>query len=125
MNATTCLNELLRKYDKRIRPGIFEKPTVVKVDVLIANFWTIEEANMDFTVDFYLRQYWTDERLKFQADEKTQRLTLTSEIWKEIWIPSTYFIGSKKAYFHEVTTDNYLLQIGQNGSIFFSMRYVK
>ena len=23
-----------------------EKPTIVKVDVLIANFWTIEEANM-------------------------------------------------------------------------------
>jgi hypothetical protein len=78
----------------------------------------------DFTVDFYLRQYWTDERLKFQADDKDQKLTLTSEIWKEIWIPSTYFIGSKKAYFHDVTTDNYLLQIGQNGSIFFSMRYI-
>ncbi|XP_028404051.1 glycine receptor subunit alphaZ1-like isoform X2 [Dendronephthya gigantea] len=122
MNATTCLNELLRKYDKRIRPGIFEKPTVVKVDILIANFWTIEEANMDFTVDFYLRQYWTDERLRFHADNKDQMLTLTSEIWKEIWIPSTYFIGSKKAYFHDVTTDNYLLQISQNGSIFFSMR---
>lgn len=78
----------------------------------------------DFTLDFYLRQYWTDERLKFLADDKDQKLTLTSEIWKEIWIPSTYFIGSKKAYFHDVTTDNYLLQISQNGSIFFSMRYV-
>lgn len=74
-------------------------------------------------MDFYLRQYWTDERLRFHADNKDQMLTLTSEIWKEIWIPSTYFIGSKRAYFHDVTTDNYLLQISQNGSIFFSMRY--
>ncbi|XP_046852002.1 gamma-aminobutyric acid receptor subunit beta-like [Xenia sp. Carnegie-2017] len=122
MNATTCLNALLRNYDKRIRPSIFEKTTVVNVDILIANFWTIEEANMDFTVDFYLRQYWTDERLAFQSDDKNQKLTLTSDIWKEIWIPSTYFIGSKKAYFHDVTTDNYLLQINVNGSIFFSMR---
>ena len=36
MNATTCLNELLRKYDKRIRPGIFGKHfklTYTSIDV--------------------------------------------------------------------------------------------
>ena len=76
----------------------------------------------DFTIDIYLRQYWTDERLAFGHLTSDPILTLSSNINKQIWIPSTYFLRTKRAYMHDVTTENYLLQISPNGSIFYSIR---
>ena len=76
----------------------------------------------EFTIDLYLRQYWRDERLVHQLEGP---LTLSSGINKQLWLPSTYFLRAKLAYFHDVTTDNYLLQIQPDGSIFYSVRYRK
>jgi len=76
----------------------------------------------DFTIDIYLRQYWEDPRLSFPENEIQKTLTLNRQTIEEIWVPSTYFFNAKKAYFHDVTTDNYLLQIQPDGNIFYSVR---
>lgn len=121
-NSTWILETLLKDYDKRIRPGVKGSPAEVRVDMYVANIWAMEEVKMDFTIDIYLRQYWRDERLAFAGLTSDPVLTLSSNINKQIWIPSTYFLKTKKAYFHDVTTENYLLQIRPNGSIFYSVR---
>ena len=77
----------------------------------------------DFTIDIYLRQYWEDPRLSFPENEIQKTLTLNRQTIEEIWVPSTYFFNAKKAYFHDVTTDNYLLQIQPDGNIFYSVRW--
>lgn len=79
----------------------------------------------EFTTDLYLRQYWRDERLQYKRHTNESTLTLTSGIHKEIWIPTTYFLGTKKAYFHDVTTDNYLLQVSPAGDVFYSIRLAR
>ncbi|EDO34692.1 predicted protein, partial [Nematostella vectensis] len=77
----------------------------------------------DFTIDMYLRQYWRDPRLIFDpVPVNTDVLTLNRQTIDEIWIPSTYFFNAKKAYFHDVTTENYLLMIKPNGDVFYSVR---
>jgi len=121
-NSTWIVETLLKDYDKRIRPGVKGSPAEVRVDMYVANIWAMEEVKMDFTIDIYLRQYWRDERLAFAGLTSDPVLTLSSNINKQIWIPSTYFLKTKKAYFHDVTTENYLLQIRPNGSIFYSVR---
>jgi len=121
-NSTWIVETLLKNYDRRIRPGVKGSPAEVRVDMYVANIWAMEEVKMDFTIDIYLRQYWRDERLAFAHLTSDPILTLSSNINKQIWIPSTYFLNTKKAYFHDVTTENYLLQIRPNGSIFYSVR---
>ena len=87
--------------------------------------FAVFDCLQDFTVDLYLRQYWKDERLMYSPMGDTfANLTLTSESNKQLWVPSTYFIGTKNAYLHDVTTQNYLLEIYPNGAIFYSIRCV-
>lgn len=121
-NSTKIVETLLKDYDKRIRPGVKGSPVEVRVDMYVANIWAMQEVKMEFTIDIYLRQYWRDERLAFGHLTSDPLLTLSSNINKQIWVPSTYFLKTKKAYFHDVTTENYLLQIQPNGSIFYSIR---
>ncbi|RMX43205.1 hypothetical protein pdam_00009708 [Pocillopora damicornis] len=121
-NKSQLVTQLLRGYDKRIRPYTGVRPMDVRVDMLVSNIWAIEEAKMDFTIDIYLRQYWEDPRLSFLENEIQKTLTLNRQTIDEIWVPSTYFFNAKKAYFHDVTTDNYLLQIQPDGNIFYSVR---
>lgn len=74
-------------------------------------------------MDIYLRQYWRDPRLTFDGSILNKEvLTLNRQTIDEIWIPSTYFFNAKKAYFHDVTTENYLLMIQPNGDVFYSVR---
>lgn len=42
-----------------------------------------------------------------------------------IWKPDLFFANEKGANFHEVTTDNKLLRIFQDGSVLYSIRYLK
>ncbi|XP_031550950.1 glycine receptor subunit alpha-4-like [Actinia tenebrosa] len=122
-NKSRLVKDLLTDYDKRIRPFTGVSPLEVRVDMFISNIWAIEEARMDFTIDMYLRQYWTDPRLRFYAPlANKEALTLNRQTIDEIWIPSTYFFNAKKAYFHDVTTENYLLMIQPNGDVFYSVR---
>ncbi|KAK2548613.1 Gamma-aminobutyric acid receptor subunit beta-1 [Acropora cervicornis] len=121
-NSTLILEALLKGYDRRIRPDVKGTPQKVRVDMYVANIWAMEEVKMEFTIDIYLRQYWRDERLSFAHLTSDPILTLSSNINKQIWIPSTYFLNTKRAYMHDVTTENYLLQIRPNGSIFYSIR---
>ncbi|XP_068703425.1 gamma-aminobutyric acid receptor subunit beta-3-like [Montipora foliosa] len=121
-NSTWLLETLLKDYDRRIRPGVKGTPGQIRVDMYVTNIWAMEEVKMEFTIDIYLRQYWRDERLAFAHLTSDPILTLSSNINKQIWIPSTYFLNTKRAYMHDVTTENYLLQIRPNGSIFYSVR---
>ncbi|XP_068703431.1 glycine receptor subunit alpha-4-like isoform X1 [Montipora foliosa] len=121
-NRSHLVKDLLHGYDKRIRPYTGVLPMDVRVDMLVSNIWAIEEARMDFTIDIYLRQYWEDPRLAFQETDIQKTLTLNRQTIDEIWVPSTYFFNAKKAYFHDVTTDNYLLQIQPSGDVFYSVR---
>ena len=78
----------------------------------------------DFTLDMYFRQFWQDPRLSFERRNGLEKLVVGAEYIKLIWVPDTFFVNEKTAYFHDATTDNQFLRILHTGEILRSIRYV-
>lgn len=74
----------------------------------------------DFTLDFYFRQHWYDERLRF--NDSNDELCISNEMLSRIWWPDTFFANAKMASFHTATTHNAFLRISPNGNISQSLR---
>ena len=77
----------------------------------------------DFTLDMYFRQFWTDPRLSFQRRPGLEKLVVGADYIKLIWVPDTFFVNEKTAYFHKATTENQFLRILHTGEILRSIRY--
>ena len=50
-----------------MRPSYGAAPVTVGVSLYVLSVAEISEKFMDYTFDMYFRQFWTDERLKFQV----------------------------------------------------------
>jgi len=85
-------------------------------------FKAIVLSTQDFTVDFYFRQQWYDERLRFND---SQELCISNEMLGRIWWPDTFFTNAKLARFHDATTKNAFLRIQPSGLILQSLRYTR
>ena len=74
----------------------------------------------------YLRQYWMDHRLNFEAEcDADNRFSLDSEMAALLWTPDLFFPNEKSGEFHDLTKPNKLLYLYPNGSVYYSMRYDK
>ncbi len=71
----------------------------------------------------YFRQFWRDPRLSFDRRPGLEKLVVGAEYIKLIWVPDTFFVNEKTAYFHDATTDNQFLRILHTGEILRSIRY--
>ncbi|KAG8201338.1 hypothetical protein JTE90_016815 [Oedothorax gibbosus] len=123
INITDILNSFFDKgYDKRVRPNYGGPPVNVGVTMYILSISSVNEVQMDFTLDFYFRQSWKDDRLAFKARPGLDSLTVGAEVADLIWVPDTFFANEKTAYFHQATTPNTFLRINSEGEVFRSMR---
>ncbi|XP_033993386.1 glycine receptor, alpha 4a [Trematomus bernacchii] len=108
-------------YDARIRPN-FKGPAVnVTCNIFINSFGSITETTMDYRLNVFLRQNWNDPRLAY-SEYPDDSLDLDPSMLDSIWKPDLFFANEKGANFHEVTTDNKLLRIFQDGSVLYSIR---
>ena len=71
----------------------------------------------------YFRQFWTDPRLSFEKKPNLEKLVVGAEYIELIWVPDTFFVNEKTAYFHKATTENQFLRIMNTGEILRSIRY--
>ncbi|CAH0596823.1 unnamed protein product [Chrysodeixis includens] len=83
---------------------------------------SVSEVLMDFTLDFYFRQFWTDPRLAYKKRAGVETLSVGSEFIRNIWVPDTFFVNEKQSYFHTATTSNEFIRIHHSGSITRSIR---
>ncbi|XP_076029342.1 glycine receptor subunit alphaZ1-like isoform X1 [Oratosquilla oratoria] len=117
------LNRLLEDYDINEWPHEHLKlPTVVHVQMFLHSFGSLNAANMDYTIDVFLRQFWVDPRLAFSDTGRDQIIISNPELQRRLWKPDTYFDNVKEASFHTVTMPNVLLRISKTGDILYSMR---
>ncbi|XP_076323283.1 glycine receptor subunit alpha-2-like [Tachypleus tridentatus] len=118
------LDDILEEYDKRAWPTYGKgMPTEVKVNIHINDLGSVNAANMDYSLDIYLRQLWKDQRLMLSAFGINQIVTLNGDdLIDKIWKPDLFFRNVKEARFHRVTVPNMLIKISPDGSILFSMR---
>ncbi|XP_013392719.1 glycine receptor subunit alpha-3 isoform X2 [Lingula anatina] len=120
VNSTSWfLGKLLRNYDK-LRPPMQDKSTRVELGIYINSFYSISEQTMDFSVNIYLRQNWTDPRLAFDPQEGGRdMIKLEDGYWDRLWVPDVFFRNEKKANYHDVTIPNRLMRLYSNGQIWY------
>ncbi|RWS09523.1 Gamma-aminobutyric acid receptor subunit beta-like protein, partial [Dinothrombium tinctorium] len=75
-----------------------------------------------FQADFYLRQTWTDNRLRF--DDRFAYLSGGQDLIDKLWIPDTFFPSDKKGYQNQITVPNAFVRIYQDGKVFISQRFL-
>uniref|UniRef100_A0A8C6TBE5 Gamma-aminobutyric acid type A receptor gamma3 subunit n=1 Tax=Neogobius melanostomus TaxID=47308 RepID=A0A8C6TBE5_9GOBI len=107
-DATEILNNLLKEYDKKLRPDIGVKPTVIDVDIYVNSIGPVSSINMEYQIDIIFAQTWTDSRLSYNSTMKI--LTLNHNMVGLIWLPDTIFRNSKTADSHWITVPNQLLR---------------
>ncbi|KAM4652118.1 gamma-aminobutyric acid receptor subunit delta [Discoglossus pictus] len=114
------LDDLMKGYARNFRPGIGGPPLNVAVDIEVTNIDHISEANMEYTMTVFLRQSWRDERLSYHHTNKT--LVLDSRFVEKLWLPDTFIVNAKYAWFHDVTVENKLIRLQPDGVILYSSR---
>lgn len=77
---------------------------------------------MEFTMEFYFRQYWNDPRLKFQKFGNFDNIQGTKDLEKDIWVPDTFFVNEKESFLYTMTTTNKFIKIKSNGDVVKSIR---
>ncbi|OAD58529.1 Gamma-aminobutyric acid receptor subunit beta [Eufriesea mexicana] len=122
VNISAILDSFSVNYDKRVRPNYGGPPVEVGVTMYVLSISSLSEVKMDFTLDFYFRQFWTDPRLAFKKRKDVETLSVGSEFIKNIWVPDTFFVNEKQSYFHIATTSNEFIRIHYSGSITRSIR---
>ncbi|OCT93876.1 gamma-aminobutyric acid receptor subunit rho-3 [Xenopus laevis] len=115
--------QLLRidDHDFAMRPGFGGSAIPVGIDVQIESIDSISEVDMDFTMTFYLRHYWKDERLSFQSTNN-RSMTFDGRLIKKIWVPDVFFVHSKRSFIHDTTMENIMLRVYPDGNVLFSLR---
>ncbi|CAB3401313.1 unnamed protein product [Caenorhabditis bovis] len=126
---STVLDRLTNKttYDKRLRPKYGGEPVDVGITIHVSSISAVSEVDMDFTLDFYMRQTWQDPRLAFGSldlglPEEIKSLTVGVDYLEKLWKPDTFFPNEKKSFFHLATTHNSFLRIDSDGTVYTSQR---
>lgn len=122
VNISAILDSFSVGYDKRVRPNYGGPPVEVGVTMYVLSISSLSEVKMDFTLDFYFRQFWTDPRLAYRKRPGVETLSVGSEFIKNIWVPDTFFVNEKQSYFHIATTSNEFIRVHHSGSITRSIR---
>ena len=75
----------------------------------------------DYSLTMYLRQAWTDSRLRFdpQDSRAAHGIKLEDRVLDKLWIPDTFLTNEKKAAFHSMTTPNRLLRLWNDGRVLY------
>ena len=76
----------------------------------------------DFSITFYLRQKWVDERLAFPTFRGSEVLELDTHLKDRLWVPDIFFRNEKTAMLHNVTVPNHLIHLHRNGTVMYSSR---
>ena len=92
--------------------------------IMLCNTETLRSLLYDFlqeySMTFYLRQSWVDERFAYTEIDKS--VTLNYNDLNRIWIPDLFFRNEKKGMLHDMTVPNRLLRLDPDGRILYSQR---
>ena len=69
----------------------------------------------------FLHQSWRDSRLSYNHTNET--LGLDSRFVDKLWLPDTFIVNAKSAWFHDVTVENKLIRLQPDGVILYSIRW--
>lgn len=100
-NASDILKILFQNYDKTLRPKHAGEPLDITLSIGILSLSNIEEENMQFTADMYMRQIWNDTRLAF--GDGGSALVLQGAALDDLWLPDTFFENAVNTFVQQET----------------------
>lgn len=81
---------------------------------------TTPPSLQEYTMTVFLHQSWRDSRLSYNHTNET--LGLDSRFVDKLWLPDTFIVNAKSAWFHDVTVENKLIRLQPDGVILYSIR---
>ncbi|KAI1723478.1 neurotransmitter-gated ion-channel ligand binding domain-containing protein [Ditylenchus destructor] len=126
------INETLRKnliqtlfseeiYDKNNLPSA--NSTQVVVELTVQSITEISEFSSSFKADVWFSQIWHDPRLDFQHyNYCLSNLSLSAHKLPQLWTPNVCFVNSKSVKIHASPSENVLLVIFPNGTVWLNFR---
>lgn len=118
-NLSSTINEILANYDPKLRPNAGGEPVEITVEIKVVSFGELNEANMDYSMDIFFRQWWYDPRFRHNSSTP---FNMAGDPSKLFWTPDTYFFNVKRIKYHYVTRENMRVMIYSTGKIYFSAR---
>uniref|UniRef100_A0A183BPQ7 Ig-like domain-containing protein n=1 Tax=Globodera pallida TaxID=36090 RepID=A0A183BPQ7_GLOPA len=99
------LGELLRNYDRRIRPPAEAGTNAVRVSVniLVRMLSNIDVVDMEYSLQITFREQWVDRRLAYaqmghQMSPPPPKFLTVPYVKARIWLPDTFFPTEKAAH---------------------------
>ncbi|XP_035227724.1 glycine receptor subunit alpha-1-like isoform X2 [Stegodyphus dumicola] len=97
-------------YNKHLTPLEQEKkPTMVYLNLDIMDIDQIEEEKMEYSLQFYVNEYWRDLRLNLTFLDKLQQVP--SSWVPDIWTPDIIFENSKGGWIYPLSIPNIVVQV--------------
>ena len=89
-------SDLLKNYNRFVAPPN-KNPQLVRMDFAIFGFSDVSELNMDFTVSYFMRIAWRDDRLRFTPEHygNVSYIILHPEEMHKIWRPDIFYRNEK------------------------------
>ncbi|CAJ0962392.1 unnamed protein product, partial [Mesorhabditis belari] len=126
INETTrkeLLHDLFNEetYDKNNLPSA--NSTEVVVELTVQSITEISEFSSSFKADVWFSQIWRDPRLDFtDRNYCLKNFSLASHKLPQLWSPNVCFVNSKKVEIHSSPSQNILLLIFPNGTVWLNFR---
>ncbi|CAI5456279.1 unnamed protein product [Caenorhabditis angaria] len=122
----TSRKDLLTKlfgetYDKNNLPSA--NSTEVIVELTVQSITEISEFSSSFKADVWFSQIWRDPRLDFSGQNYCiKNISLAAHKLPTMWSPNVCFVNSKKVEIHASPSQNILLLIFPNGTVWLNFR---
>ncbi|XP_058810771.1 glycine receptor subunit alpha-2 isoform X2 [Phymastichus coffea] len=113
-------------YSKEIRPPtVGRTPVVVDLNIFVVDINSINVEDMDFRVDMFIYQTWTESRLRmpleiFEDDE--DYVTLPPEFFDYLWQPDPYFLNAKVSEIATLNSKHSSVTLYRNKTVRYSAR---
>uniref|UniRef100_A0A915PGW3 Uncharacterized protein n=1 Tax=Setaria digitata TaxID=48799 RepID=A0A915PGW3_9BILA len=108
-------------YDKNTLPS--DDSIEVVVEVTVQSITEISEITSSFKADIWFSQIWHDRRLDFKhLNYCLTNLSLAAHKLPNLWTPNVCLVNSKKVTIHTSPSQNILLLVFPNGTVWLNYR---